>query len=174
MASPRLRRTLRRQIRDLHSGKALDTIMGQSHPPPSFVHSPTRPGLAPTGIGRERSNCGVGVLMNLDGEKSHAMIQEGLGVLETLDHRGARGAEDNTGDGAGILIQKPHAFFTDVVSGLGDRDSYGVGQFFLPSDEAVQPNLRRFIDERVRAEGFEPIAWRDVPTDASDLGPTAR
>ncbi len=112
--------------------------------------------------------------MDLDGEKSHSMIQEGLGALENLDHRGARGAEDNTGDGAGILIQKPHAFFQDVVSGLEDPDSYGVGQLFLPPDEDVQPALRRFIDRRVQAEGFETIAWRDVPTDASDLGPTAR
>ena len=112
--------------------------------------------------------------MDLDGEKSHAMIQDGLRVLRNLDHRGARGAEKNTGDGAGILIQKPHGFFRDVVSGLGDRDSYGVGQFFLPPDEDIQPALRDFIDRRVQAEGFESIGWRDVPTDASDLGPTAR
>ena len=112
--------------------------------------------------------------MDLDGEKSHAMVEEGLGVLECLDHRGARGAEDNTGDGAGILIQKPHAFFQDVVSGLGDADSYGVGQLFLPADESIQAALRDFIDRRVQAEGFETIAWRDVPTDASELGPTAR
>jgi len=123
---------------------------------------------------RERSNCGVGVLMDLDGEKSHATIEEGLGILDRLDHRGARGAESNTGDGAGILIQKPHAFFQDVVSGLGDEDTYGVGQLFLPCDGAVQSTLRDFIDRRVEAEGFETIAWRDVPTDASDLGPTAR
>jgi len=112
--------------------------------------------------------------MNLDGEKCHAMIQEGLGVLETLEHRGARGAEENTGDGAGILIQKPHTFFQDEVEGLGGPDAYGVGQFFLPHDCDVQPALRDAIDRRVRAEGFEPIAWRDVPTDASGLGPTAR
>jgi len=111
--------------------------------------------------------------MDLKGEKSHSMIQEGLGVLEHLDHRGARGAEENTGDGAGILIQKPHRFFRDVVSGLGDRDSYGVGQFFLPRDDSVQAALRDVIDRRVQAEGFETIAWREVPTDASDLGPTA-
>jgi len=127
--------------------------------------------LGPRG---QRSNCGVGVLMDLDGETSHAMVEEGLGVLERLDHRGARGAEPNTGDGAGILIQKPHAFFRDVVPGLGDADSYGVGQFFLPPDESIQQALREFIDRRVRVEGFEPTAWRDVPTDASDLGPTAR
>jgi len=112
--------------------------------------------------------------MDLDGDKSHTMIQEGLRVLENLDHRGARGAEPNTGDGAGILLQKPHAFFRNVVAGLGDRNSYGVGQFFLPRDESVQPALRDFIDRRVEAEGFETVAWRDVPTDDSDLGDTAR
>ena len=112
--------------------------------------------------------------MDLGGEKSHSMIEEGLRVLENLDHRGARGAEPNTGDGAGILIQKPHGFFRDVVSGLGDADAYGVGQLFLPPDEDIQSALRDFIDRRVEAEGFETIAWRDVPTDASNLGPTAR
>ncbi|MFB6273616.1 MAG: glutamate synthase large subunit, partial [Salinibacter sp.] len=145
--------------------------MGHSLPPPSLVPSRNRSSLGPH---RERSNCGVGILMDLDGEKSHSMIQEGLGVLERLDHRGARGAEPNTGDGAGILLQKPHAFFRSVVSGLGDANSYGVGQFFLPPDADLQPALRDLIDRRVRAEGFESIAWRDVPTDASDLGPTAR
>ena len=111
--------------------------------------------------------------MDLDGTKSHALVEEALGVLDNLDHRGARGAEESTGDGAGILIQKPHAFFSSVVSGLGMPDTYGVGQFFLPPDRAVGRALRDFVDRRVAAEGFEPIAWRDVPTDASDLGPTA-
>jgi glutamate synthase (NADPH/NADH) large chain len=112
--------------------------------------------------------------MDLDGTKSHAMIEEALGVLDNLDHRGARGAEEDTGDGAGILIQKPHALFKNLVSGLGGFDTYGVGQFFLPPDETTQQALRDFIDKRIAAEGFETIAWRDVPTDASTLGPTAR
>ncbi len=112
--------------------------------------------------------------MDLNGTKSHALVQEALGLLRRLDHRGARGAEENTGDGAGLLIQKPHAFYQGVVSGLGDANSYGVGQFFLPTDDHVQVALRDLIDRRVRAEGFESLAWRSVPTDASDLGPTAR
>jgi glutamate synthase (NADPH/NADH) large chain len=122
---------------------------------------------------RDRSNCGVGVLMDLDGTRSHGLVDEALGVLDRLDHRGARGAEENTGDGAGILLQKPHAFFSGIVSGLGAADTYGVGQFFLPSDRDVGRALRDAVDRRVEAEGFESIAWRDVPTDASDLGPTA-
>ena len=112
--------------------------------------------------------------MDLDGTKSHSMIEEALGVLDNLDHRGARGAEENTGDGAGILIQKPHALFTDVVSGLGDFDSYGVGQFFMPSDPDARNELREFIEKRVESEGFRSIAWRDVPTEAQDLGPSAQ
>ncbi|WP_259205472.1 glutamate synthase large subunit [Salinibacter ruber] len=145
--------------------------MGSSLPPPSLVPSPVRPSLGPR---RERSNCGVGVLMDLNGTKSHAMVDEALGLLRRLDHRGARGAEENTGDGAGVLIQKPHAFYQDVVPDLGAVDSYGVGQFFLPTDEHVQSALRDFVDQRVRTEGFESVAWRSVPTDASGLGPTAR
>ncbi|MEF8864615.1 MAG: glutamate synthase large subunit [Salinibacter sp.] len=145
--------------------------MGSPLPPPSLVSSPDRAALGPR---RERSNCGVGVLMDLNGTQSHAMVKQALGLLRRLDHRGARGAEENTGDGAGLLIQKPHAFYQDVVSGLGTADSYGVGQFFLPRDRHVQEALRDFIDQRVRAEGLDPVAWRSVPTDASDLGPTAR
>ena len=137
------------------------TLRSASHPPQ-------------LGPDRERSNCGVGVLMNLDGTAHHAMIEDGLQVLKNLDHRGARGAEPNTGDGAGMLLQKPHDFFRQVVSGLPAAERYGVGQFFLPADPDVQPALRRFIDQVARDEGFEPVAWRDVPTDASDLGPTAR
>ena len=112
--------------------------------------------------------------MDLDGTKSHSMIEEALGVLDNLDHRGARGAEEDTGDGAGILIQKPHALFADVVDGLGDFDSYGVGQFFLPADKADREPIRERIERRVEEEGFKTIAWRDVPTEASGLGPSAQ
>ncbi len=123
---------------------------------------------------RERANCGVGVLMDLSGTRSHALIDDALQLLENLDHRGARGAEENTGDGAGILIQKPHAFFAKEISGLGGYDEYGVGQCFLPQDPDAQQALRRCIEQCAADEEFDVIAWRNVPTGDADLGPGAQ
>ncbi|MFB6201551.1 MAG: glutamate synthase central domain-containing protein, partial [Halorhabdus sp.] len=122
----------------------------------------------------QRSNCGVGVLMNLDGEREHGIISEGLELLENLDHRGARGAEENTGDGAGILIQKPHAFFSEEVPALGDRefDDYGVGQVFFPKERSSE-DLQAVVEAAADEEGFDVLAWRDVPTDNEGLGATA-
>ncbi len=117
--------------------------------------------------------CGVGVLVDLQDRKTHSLVEEGLRLLENLDHRGARGAEDKTGDGAGILIQKPHAFFKSQVADLTDFDSYGVGQVFLPRDPARQRTLTDLIERVARDEDFEIVAWREVPTDNSDLGRTA-
>ncbi len=122
-----------------------------------------------------KSNCGVGVLMNLSGEESHQIVEDGFDVLENLDHRGARGAEENTGDGAGMLIGKPHAFFASevpAVAGL-DPDSYGVGQCFLPPDDAAADELRDLLERVAADSGFDVLAWRDVPTDNSGLGNTA-
>ncbi len=117
--------------------------------------------------------CGVGVLVDLEDRKTHALIEDGLRLLVNLDHRGARGAEDKTGDGAGMLIQKPHAFFESQVTGLSDFDSYGVGQLFLPRDTDKQRAVVDSIERVAREEAFEIVAWRDVPTDNSELGRTA-
>lgn len=120
------------------------------------------------------ASCGVGVLADLDGHASHGVVADAFTFLENLDHRGARGAEENTGDGAGILIQKPHEFFCDEIgSGLGDFDSYGVAQVFMPRDREHQTAIRKLIDTCCHDEGFELITWRDVPTDNTDLGQTA-
>ncbi|MFW6017785.1 MAG: glutamate synthase large subunit [Halapricum sp.] len=120
----------------------------------------------------QRANCGVGITLDLSGERSHEIIEEGLDLLENLDHRGARGAEPNTGDGAGILLQKPHDFFTEEVEGLGEFDEYGVGVVFLPKDEPGE-ELRTLIEATAEDEGFEVVAWRDVPTNNGSLGETA-
>ncbi|WP_418886461.1 glutamate synthase large subunit [Halapricum desulfuricans] len=120
----------------------------------------------------QKANCGVGITLDLSGDRSHGIIEDGLDLLENLDHRGARGAEPNTGDGAGILIQKPHGFFTDEVDGLGGFDSYGVGVVFLPRGESSE-QLRALIEDTADQEGFEVVAWRSVPTDNTSLGETA-
>ncbi|QSG15604.1 glutamate synthase large subunit [Halapricum desulfuricans] len=120
----------------------------------------------------QKANCGVGITLDLSGEHDHDIIEDGLDLLENLDHRGARGAEPDTGDGAGILIQKPHAFFADEVDGLGEFDEYGVGMVFLPNDEP-SAQLRSLIETAADGEGFDVVAWRSVPTDNSSLGETA-
>ncbi|MFB6283926.1 MAG: glutamate synthase large subunit, partial [Halobacteria archaeon] len=122
---------------------------------------------------RQHSNCGVGVLMDMGGGKTHEILEDGFEVLESLDHRGARGAEENTGDGAGVLIQKPHEFFQEEVEGLGEFDDYGVGQVFLPTREESKEELKQLVEDKARSEGFDVVGWRNVPTDNSSLGPTA-
>ena len=142
---------------------------------------PIKPGL-PTKQGLydpryEHDACGVGFVVNIKGNRSHEIVEQGLTVLLNLDHRGARGAEDNTGDGAGILFQLPHKFFNKVCPDLGiglpEPGQYGVGMLFLPKDAQE----RRLCEERfeaiVRDEGQTLLGWRTVPTDNADLGDTA-
>ena len=126
------------------------------------------PGLSPT-----RGACGVGALVDLNGTKTHRLVEDGLRILCNLDHRGARGAEEKTGDGAGMLLQKPHEFFHAEIPFLGDFDSYGVGQLFLPKDQWKQIALKKLIKAVCRDAACRLVAWRDVPTDNTELGRTA-
>ncbi|MFB6089768.1 MAG: glutamate synthase large subunit [Halobellus sp.] len=120
----------------------------------------------------ERSNCGVGAVIDLDGGRSHETIADGVELLENLQHRGTTGAEENTGDGAGIMIQRPDEFF-DAVVDVDLPEEYAVGSIFMPQDDAAREGLIA-IFERVLAEhGLAVRHWRDVPTDNSDLGATA-
>jgi glutamate synthase domain-containing protein 2/glutamate synthase domain-containing protein 1/glutamate synthase domain-containing protein 3 len=115
----------------------------------------------------------VGLTVELDGMPSHALVDDGLRILRHMDHRGARGAEEKTGDGTGILIQKPHEFLREEVRVLGGFDSYGIGQAFFPADANEQSTLRQLIEKTAAGEGLRVVAWREVPTDNSDLGKTA-
>ncbi len=122
---------------------------------------------------RQKSNCGVGVLMNFSGEKTHQLVQDSLVILENLEHRGARGAEENTGDGSGILLQKPHSFFESVMENIPNFDGYGVGQVFFPRENDARETLQELMEEVAEREGFNLLQWRDVPTVNSSLGKTA-
>lgn len=125
----------------------------------------------------EHDNCGVGFVAQMKGIQSHSIIQQGLQVLVNLHHRGAVGSDPNTGDGAGILIQLPHAFLTKAAAELNmtlpEEGSYGVGMVFLPQE----PNARYFCEgtfEKVIAEeGLELIGWRNVPVNRDACGLTA-
>ncbi|MSQ23149.1 MAG: glutamate synthase large subunit [Chloroflexi bacterium] len=126
----------------------------------------------------EHDACGIGFVVNIKGEKSHAIVQQGLTVLENLDHRGACGCEENTGDGAGILMQVPHAFFKHTCHGLGvelpEPNQYGVGMVFLPNDREQRQDFSQIMESIVREEGQRVLGWRRVPTDNFYLGDTAK
>ena len=131
----------------------------------------------PSGLGDPsdaRSNCGVGVVMDLDGGRSSRVVQDGLSLVECLEHRGTTGAETDTGDGAGIMLQTPHEFFDDELSfELPERGTYAVGSLFLPRDDPARERLVEFVEESFTAEGLEVLGWRSVPTDNEGLGATA-
>src|SRR6266513_2116073 len=95
----------------------------------------------------ERDSCGVGFVANVKGERSHAIVEQGLQILVNLAHRGACGCDPETGDGAGITIQIPDAFFREEISALAEVGDYGVGTVFLPRD-----NMERKICEAVIAK----------------------
>ncbi|WP_135302209.1 glutamate synthase large subunit [Haloarcula amylovorans] len=122
-----------------------------------------------------RSNCGVGVVMDLDGGSDHETVQDGLQLLENLEHRGTTGAEQNTGDGAGIMLQLPHEFFADEMDAdLPDPGEYAIGTLFLPQDEDDAADLKDLVETELAGEGLAVLDWRDVPTNNADIGQTAR
>ncbi|WP_262175796.1 glutamate synthase large subunit [Haloarcula laminariae] len=122
----------------------------------------------------ERSNCGVGVVMDLDGESDNSTVADGLELLENLEHRGTTGAEKGTGDGAGIMLQIPHEFFADEMDAdLPEPGAYAVGTLFLPQDDEAATDLKALVETELAGEGLDVLGWRTVPTDNSDLGATA-
>ncbi|ESS09581.1 MAG: glutamate synthase domain 1 [uncultured archaeon A07HN63] len=119
----------------------------------------------------EKSNCGVGAVVDLDGGNSHSVIEDGIDLLCNLEHRGTTGAEEATGDGAGIMIQRPDAFFEAVVGDL--PDTYAVGSIFMPQDDDVRAELVDLFEATLADYDLDVFHWRNVPTDNSDLGQTA-
>jgi glutamate synthase (NADPH/NADH) large chain len=126
----------------------------------------------------EHDACGVGFVVDIKGRKTHAILQQGLQVLKNLDHRGASGAEVNTGDGAGILLQTPHKFFAEVAKkarlSLPAPGQYGAGLVFLPRNPTARRKLEEVFAGIVQSEGQTILGWRTVPTDNSTLGDTAK
>ena len=122
-----------------------------------------------------RSNCGVGVVMDLDGGSDHETVADGLELLENLEHRGTTGAEKGTGDGAGIMLQIPHDFFAEEIDAdLPDPGAYAVGTLFLPKDDdEAAADLKALVETELAGEGLDIVGWRTVPTDNDGLGATA-
>ncbi|MBA3300646.1 MAG: glutamate synthase subunit alpha, partial [Thermoleophilaceae bacterium] len=134
-----------------------------------------RPGAAglydPT---NEHDACGMGAVADLSGEPKHITVLRALEVLDRLEHRGAIGAEPDTGDGAGILLQIPDEYLrAEVPFDLPEPGRYGIGVCFLPRAATLSEEIESLIGRTVEAEGQIVLGWRTVPVDESVPGPTA-
>lgn len=121
----------------------------------------------------EHDACGVGMVVNIHGNKSHELVDNALKVLENMRHRGAEGADNKTGDGAGILLQIPHEFILLQGIPVPEKGKYGTGLVFLPKDEAKQQQILSIMIEEIEREGLSLMHLRNVPTNPECLGSAA-
>ncbi|MDD2213755.1 MAG: glutamate synthase large subunit [Oscillospiraceae bacterium] len=125
----------------------------------------------------EHDACGIGALAHIKGQKSHQLLQDALSVLINMEHRGGKGLERNTGDGAGVLFQLPHRFLRIVAQHHGhilpEAGAYGVAMIFFPQSDARRELTMRLFEEACQAVGVPFLFWRKVPTYAAELGATA-
>lgn len=143
---------------------------------PSTPTPPARQGLYDPRF--EHDACGIGFVANVKGRRSNLLLRQALQVLENLSHRGALGSEPDSGDGAGILLQTPHAFLRMACAQIGvdlpGLSSYAAGMLFLPPDPEERADCERLFAAIVGEQGQQLLGWRTVPTDNSSLGKTAR
>src|SRR5450631_1934042 len=141
---------------------------GNGLPPAQGLYNPAH----------EHDACGIGFVASISGQKSHDIIRKGIQVLLNLAHRGACGCDPETGDGAGVLIQIPHKFFTRECEKLGfalsKPGTYGVGMTFLPVEKHPRLQCEGILERIVREEGLTLLGWRDTPVYASAIGRVAR
>ena len=121
----------------------------------------------------EHDACGVGMVVNIHGNKSHELVDNALKVLENMRHRGAEGADNKTGDGAGIMLQIPHEFILLQGIPVPEKGKYGTGLVFLPKDEKKQQGILSIMIEEIEREGLTLMHMRNVPTNPDCLGETA-
>ncbi len=144
------------------------SVMPSGLPPRQGLYDPAH----------EHDACGVGFVVDIKGRKSNAIVRQALTILKNLEHRGACGCEVNTGDGSGILVQMPHAFLSRECARIGITlpapKWYGAGLVFLPTDPAQAARCQGIFEEITREEGQTLLGWRDVPTDDSPIGPSAK
>ncbi|KAB1663450.1 glutamate synthase large subunit [Pseudoclavibacter sp. CFCC 13611] len=150
-----------------HSGTAPDSEFTR------FSHIPGDAGLYRREA--EKDACGLAMVATLRGTPGHDIVDHALNALRNLEHRGAVGSDAGTGDGAGILLQIPHRFFSEVVDfALPDKGEYAAGMIYLPLDQVQRERAKRTIDLIAREEGLTVLGWREVPTDDSAVGTQAR
>ena len=122
----------------------------------------------------EHDACGVGMIVNLNGSKSHELVDSALRVLENMKHRGAEGADNKTGDGAGIMVQIPHEFILLQGIPVPEKGKYGTGLIFLPKDPKEQEHILSIVIEEIEREGLTLMHLRAVPVNSDILGQSAR
>src|SRR5690554_4054359 len=120
----------------------------------------------------EHDSCGVAFIAHLDGIARHSIVSDGLYILEHMEHRGAVGGDAQTGDGAGVMIQIPDAFFRETLQDMlpESLEYYAVGMVFLPKQQELAEQCSSMIDQVCEQEGFSLLGWRDVPVDTAVLG----
>ena len=125
----------------------------------------------------EKDSCGVGFIANIKARKSHQLVMDAITMLERMSHRGACGCEQNTGDGAGILIQIPHEFFTNECNKLGIKlppfGQYGVGLVFFPRDPKAREECRTVLNRQIKKMKMSLLGYRLLPTKNNEIGETA-
>ena len=123
-----------------------------------------------------KDNCGFGLIAHLEGETSHRLLKTAIESLTCMTHRGGIAADGKTGDGCGLLMQKPDSFFRKAVSedlGVELPEAYGIGSIMLSRDESVAAAARSIVEEELKAAGLQAVGWRIVPTNSECLGPIA-
>ncbi len=139
-----------------------------SYPPAQGLYDPSF----------EHDACGVGFICQMKGLASHQLVSDALQMLENMNHRGACGCEENSGDGAGILVKMPDKFFRKAAKKLGFRlpklGEYAVGTIFLPKERAPRLQCEQTLEKVIRDYDMKVLGWRDVPVDSSHVGPTPR
>src|ERR1700742_5248216 len=145
---------------------------------PAHEHTWRPPAEGMYDLSLEKDSCGVGFIANIKGHKSHQIISDAINILCNLEHRGAVGADPRAGDGAGILVQIPHAFFARKAAELGFKlpkpGEYAIGALFMPKDTAWRNVIQSIIADQIKDEGLKLLGWRDVPTDNTSLGETVK
>lgn len=121
----------------------------------------------------EHDSCGVGFVADIPGRASHDIVKKGLDILERLEHRGAESADNQTGDGAGIMIQLPHRYYADIMGNLPPAGSYATGIVFFPPDSGVLEKIIDMTEHAAKQYGLSILTWRDIPVDKSVMGPIA-
>jgi glutamate synthase domain-containing protein 2/glutamate synthase domain-containing protein 1/glutamate synthase domain-containing protein 3 len=160
----------------LHFARKIFIKKVAMHTSDSRIHTPKPQGLYDPR--NEHDSCGIGLVANIRGEKSHEIIRKGLEVLINLTHRGAAGCDPETGDGAGILIQIPHEFFASECGEQGmqlpEPGAYGVAMTFLPVDKHSRLQCEGVFERIAKEEGLTVIGWRDTPLNGMAVGREAR
>src|SRR5712675_2175123 len=165
-------------VMDALSATAASKPADASHEEPAreFSWRPPAEGLYDPSL--EKDSCGVGFIANIKGQKSHQIVSDAINILCNLEHRGAVGADPRAGDGAGILVQIPHAFFKRKAAEIGfqlpEPGDYAIGALFMPKETAWRKVIQSIVAEQIREEGLMLLGWRNVPTDNSSLGETVK